>query len=176
MSAPFRIRPVRPAEEAEAVWALLRAAHAWNAANGFVFWASEASVEGLRPKLQAESFWVAESPEGALWGSVAVAPSEGLEAGDRFQALPGEGAAWPEGWALKLLGVAPEAQGQGVGQALVAHAEAIARAGGAERLLLDTPAEHPWLPDFYRRLGYRDLGAVWWRTRSYRSVLLGKAL
>lgn len=174
MTAPFRLRPVRPDDEAEAVWALLRAAHAWNAAHGFVFWAAEASLDELRPKLKPEAFWVAEGPEGALWGCVAVSPGEGLEAGDRFEALAkGD---WPEGWALKLLGVAPEAQGQGVGQALVAHAEAVAQAAGAQRLLLDTPAEHPWLPDFYRRLGYRDLGSVWWRTRSYRSVLLGKAL
>lgn len=155
---------------------MLHAAHAWNAANGFVFWAADISLGDLAPHLKADSFWVAEGPEGALWGCVEVAPSKGLEAGDHYEALGDPQAPWPEAWALKLLGVAPEAQGKGVGQALVAHAEGVARAAGAGLLVLDTPEDHPWLPAFYRRLAYQDLGQVQWRTRTYRSVLLGKSL
>ena len=156
----FLIRPVRPATEAEAVRALLHAAHAWNLANGFNFTAADITAEELGPHLVPARFWVAEATGGALLGSIEVKVDPDDARDQRFH----------------LLAVAPEAAGSGVGRALVAHAEAIARAEGARRLTLDTPEGHPWLPAFYGRLGYTPFGHVQWEGKRYRSVLMGKDL
>ena len=155
----FMIRPVRPAEEGEAVRALLHAAHAWNLAHGFNFTAADIPAAELAPRLDPARFWVAEAA-GGLVGTIEVKPDDDDPHAMRFH----------------LLAVAPAASGGGVGRALVAHAEAVARAAGARRLTLDTPDSHPWLPAFYRRLGFVPFGHVRWEGKRYRSVLMAKDL
>lgn len=156
----FSIRPVRPDREADAVRALLHAAHAWNLAHGFNFTAADISAEELGPRLDPTRFWVAEGADGALLGTVEVKPDQDDDRDLRFH----------------LLAVAPAMAGAGVGRALVAHAEDVARRAGARRLTLDTPEGHPWLPAFYRRLGYVPFGHVQWEGKRYRSVLMAKDL
>lgn len=164
MSAPApSIRPVRPAEAA-AVRDLLHAAHAWNLANGFNFTAADITLEDLVPRLDPARFHVAEGADGALLGTVEIKPEGPKDPWHR----PGD-------WGLHLLAVAPAAAGLGLGRALVAHAEGVARAAGAPRLVLDTPANHPWLPALYRRLGYQDLAVTRWDGKWYDSVILVKA-
>lgn len=73
--------------------------------------------------------------------------------------------------------VEPDLQGQGIGDALLAHIEARARELGAEELALDTakPAKH--LIDFYAKRGYRLVGEVDWRPHTnYLSVVMSKRL
>jgi GNAT superfamily N-acetyltransferase len=151
------VRPVR-LDEAEAVLRVLHAAHAWNMANGFNFTAADMPLDALMPRLRPERFFVAVDGETVL-GTIEVQPEE----------APGE-------WRFHLLAVAPEATGLGVGKALVGFAEAFAKEQGAERLTLDTPETHPWLPAFYGRLGFRIYDTVQWQGKNYRSVLMEKAL
>jgi ribosomal protein S18 acetylase RimI-like enzyme len=54
-----------------------------------------------------------------------------------------------------MLGVAPEAQGRGVGRALVEAAAAVARAAGKSRLTLGTRSEMTAARRLYDRLGFQ---------------------
>ncbi|MFN3430130.1 MAG: GNAT family N-acetyltransferase [Candidatus Sericytochromatia bacterium] len=152
-----RIRPAAAAD-APAALAVLHAAHAWNLAHGFNFTAATMRLDELAERLTPETFFVAEV-DGRLVGTVEVKP----------EPAPGM-------WGLHLLGVDPACAARGVGRALVAFAEAHAAANGADRLRLDTPEHHPWLPAFYQRLGYRQTGTVQWEGKRYRSVYLTKSL
>jgi ribosomal protein S18 acetylase RimI-like enzyme len=72
--------------------------------------------------------------------------------------------------------VDPELQRRGIGARLVGMAESIARADGKSRIACDTaePAEH--LIAFYRSLGYEIAELVRWPGKTYRSVVMAKAL
>lgn len=52
------------------------------------------------------------------------------------------------------LAVDPAAQGQGVGRALLAHAEAMARAAACREIRLHTVAQYDHLVQFYARAGF----------------------
>jgi predicted N-acetyltransferase YhbS len=77
---------------------------------------------------------------------------------------------------LEQFAVEPRLQGRGLGRALMTEAERRARAQGASHLVGDTaePAAH--LIAFYERLGYRVVDHVRWPGKTYRSVVLVKAL
>jgi hypothetical protein len=60
--------------------------------------------------------------------------------------------AWKYGY-LIWLAVAPSHQGQGVGQALYQHFQALAAANGARLLFIDTQADSPAV-HFWRRQGF----------------------
>ncbi len=62
--------------------------------------------------------------------------------------------ATPDGWFLENLAVSPAAQRTGLGHALIAHAEAAARAAGACEITLYTNAKMEANLAFYPRLGY----------------------
>lgn len=55
---------------------------------------------------------------------------------------------------VDLLAVAPEAQGQGVGRALLSHAEALARDAGAQAMHLHTVAKYDHLIRLYKGAGF----------------------
>jgi GNAT superfamily N-acetyltransferase len=59
---------------------------------------------------------------------------------------------------LSRLAVHDDWKGEGVGSALVDHAETAAREWGHEVVWLTTPPAHPFLPDFYRDRGYERTG------------------
>lgn len=61
---------------------------------------------------------------------------------------------------LKLLGVAPEARGHGVGAALLAHAEQQTIDDGQADLILLVSAFNEAAQRFYRRCGYREVGRL----------------
>lgn len=61
---------------------------------------------------------------------------------------------------LKLLGVAPEARGHGVGAALLAHTEQRTIADGQDDLILLVSAFNEAAQRFYRRYGYREVGRL----------------
>ena len=58
------------------------------------------------------------------------------------------------GW-MYYLAVAPDAQGSGLGRAMVDHAEAWLEANGAPKVQLMIRAENEPVARFYRALGYR---------------------
>ena len=82
----------------------------------------------------------------------------------------------PEVATLGQLGVDPAAQGRGIGRSLLEAAECRAREDPATELALDTaePAEH--LVAWYSRRGFRFVQHAQWSGKTYRSVILSKAL
>lgn len=66
--------------------------------------------------------------------------------------------AWPRGdqWHLENVAVHPAAQGRGIGRALISHAEALARASGAQAVELYTNAAMVENQALYPGLGYAE--------------------
>ncbi len=81
---------------------------------------------------------------GLLW----VADHQGAVSGFLF------GERCPEGLYLQEMSVAPEAQRQGIGKALMQTAIDHGRANGAAAILLTTDRILPWNAPFYARLGF----------------------
>jgi GNAT superfamily N-acetyltransferase len=67
-------------------------------------------------------------------------------------------------------------KGDGIGGALLDHAEAGARQAGHEVVWLTTPPEHPVLPDLYRARGYAVTGEYPLEYRDYDEVVMEKRL
>jgi GNAT superfamily N-acetyltransferase len=61
---------------------------------------------------------------------------------------------------VEQVSVRPDAAGHGIGAALLAAAEQLARAGGHRRLTLTTFRDVPWNGPYYTRLGWRALPAA----------------
>lgn len=70
------------------------------------------------------------------------------------------GVVQPEGDEVNGLWVAPEAQGQGVGTALLRHAERQIAAAGHERAWLTCSGFNPRAARFYRARGYLETGRI----------------
>ncbi|QTE28978.1 GNAT family N-acetyltransferase [Pengzhenrongella sicca] len=60
-------------------------------------------------------------------------------------------------WEVKRVVVAADRRGLGLGRALMAELEAIARAGGARRLILQTGDRQPEAVVLYERIGYTPI-------------------
>lgn len=84
--------------------------------------------------------------EGRIVGSVMLFPAATATYGGSVEAPP-----WPE---LRLLAVAPEARGMGVGRLLVDECVRRARAGGAAELGLHTSKSMETAIGMYRRMGF----------------------
>ncbi len=82
-----------------------------------------------------------------------------LAAGQLWVAPQAMMVCWPEGDRLELdiLAVAPAAQGQGLGAAMVAHAEALARGAGLRQITLHTNAAMTGAQRLYARLGFAEV-------------------
>lgn len=72
--------------------------------------------------------------------------------------------------------VAPAFQKRGIGARLMALAEDRAVATGAAEIALDTSEGATHLIAWYTRLGYRRVAHAQWTGKTYRSVILSKAL
>jgi GNAT superfamily N-acetyltransferase len=77
---------------------------------------------------------------------------------------------------LHQFAVEPSRQGEGLGHRLVDAVEAWAREHGYRAIALDTamPATH--LRALYAKRGYQDMDNVQWGGKTYRSVVMVKAL
>ena len=84
--------------------------------------------------------------EGRIVGSVMLFPASTATYGGSLEAPP-----WPE---LRLLSVAPEARGMGVGRLLVDECVRRARAAGATELGLHTSRSMETAIGMYRRMGF----------------------
>ncbi len=96
---------------------------------------------------------VATDPLGQLLGAVALALP-----GSAYAELGGPGEA-----EFRMLAVAPEARGRGVGRALVAACVARARAAGCARMVLSTQAEMAAAHRLYGTVGFRRAPERDWR-------------
>ena len=109
----------------------------------------QASRTSLRRSLRSarQSVWVVDQPSSADAGKVRRGGSPGLLA-----AL----VLWHHKTLLRVYGIAthPQARGQGVGQALMAHAEDLARRAGCAWVSLEADPQEPGLVGWYERQGY----------------------
>jgi GNAT superfamily N-acetyltransferase len=89
--------------------------------------------------------------DGRVVGEVDVRIEEAPDPGSILRPVPTAdlGISVAEGW-----------RGQGIGEALMAAAEASARRRGAERIVLDMHAANGGARRFYHRLGYREFGRL----------------
>lgn len=140
------IRDARP-EDREAIRALtLQAYQQYAEIMEPAAWAglSEAIRNALRVEEGPE--WIVAEGGGRVVGSVMLYPPET----DAYNGAAGP-ASWPE---LRLLAVAPEARGAGVGQALVDECVRRARRMGATELGLHTSRSMEVAIRMYRKMGF----------------------
>lgn len=153
--------------------ALLHRAYAPLARQGMNFAAASQSVETTQQRAAEGQCFVAER-RGLIVGTVTVCGPYDLAASP-----------WVAGVAafrdrdtahFHQFAVDPGHQRQGIGRRLVAACERWARERGYKRLALDTAEPAAELRALYERLGYVQVAQVQWEDRSYRSVVMEKAL
>ena len=77
---------------------------------------------------------------------------------------------------VNQIAVHPEAQGRGIGSALLSSCSSWARQQGYERLALDTAVPAIHLVALYKRLGFEEVAHVQWPGKVYQSVVLSRQL
>lgn len=168
------IRPLQATDSLDALTALLHLSYASLAAQGWNFTAVDQPVAVTRDRLAGAQGFVAEQG-GRLVGTVAVRGPK--PAGETYIAdAPPALYTTPGTAILSQLGVHPDCRGQGVGEQLIAAAEAWAAAQGFTQIALDTAEPAAALRRRYERRGYRTVGGVQWQGKTYASVLMVKAL
>ena len=136
-----RIRPAEP-DDLDAVRRIARAAYA-----------PYVPRIGREPAPMVADF-AASIVAGELWVAT------GAATGAAGAPVAGFVVAYPRGdhWHLENVAVEPSAQGTGLGGALIAHVEAMARAAGARAVELYTNAKMTENLSLYPRLGYGESG------------------
>ena len=108
----------------------------------------------------------ADTPAGKVWLAEGAQGPQGL--------LVGYGEADGVGWRLETVAVAPQAQGTGLGRALIAFAETEAQRRGFRAVRLYTNARMTENLSMYPRLGYEETGRR--REAGFDRVYFEKAL
>lgn len=150
---------IRPATEADlpAILNLVRqVVPLMNAQGNFQWSADYPSAAVFEQDLVAGHLWVAESPGVPALAGVA-ALTRNAQDPEYVQADwdPAAPAA-----VVHRLAVAPVAQGQGVAQALLRQAEALARSWGYCAVRVDTNSENAATQRLFPKLGYRFAGEI----------------
>jgi GNAT superfamily N-acetyltransferase len=167
------LRPLATSDSLESLTALLHRAYSRLGAMGLNYTAVDQTVEVTAKRVASGQCFVAEH-EGRIVGTVTVGGAWDVQRVPGARHCP---------WYLRRdvahlhqLGVDPTAQGQGIGTALIAACEQWAREQGLGAIALDTavPASH--LRARYARLGYSDADEVQWSGKTYRTVIMVKAL
>jgi GNAT superfamily N-acetyltransferase len=172
-AAALPIRPWSAADSVEALTALLHRAYARLAAMGLNYTAVDQAPELTARRIASGQCFVVER-EGSIVGTVTVnGPFDPQRSPWSLQTPWYQRADCAH---FHQLAVAPEAQGQRLGDRLVECCENWARERGFAFMACDTalPATH--LRARYRRLGYREDHEVQWEGKTYRSVILVKEL
>lgn len=168
------IRPLVASDCLTELTGLLHASYASLAAQGWNFTAVDQSVEVTRQRLADAQGFVAEL-DGRFVGTIAVRGPK--PAGEAYIADPPPPLYTTPGTAiLSQLAVHPDCRGLGLGEQLIDAAEVWAREQGFTQLALDTAEPAIALRRRYERRGYAEVGAVQWAGKTYRSVLMLKAL
>ena len=170
----MNIRQLHASDSLEALTALLHAAYASLAAQGWNFTAVNQSVAVTRERVAHGQAFVAVLG-GQLVGTVTVCPPKRAD-GDYLGDPVPDCYTQPDTAILAQLAVHPSQRGQHLGERLMDAAEAWAAEQGYTRVALDTarPAEH--LLRRYARRGYVQVGDVQWAGKTYASVLMVKPL
>lgn len=145
---------IRPAHDAElaAVGELTYQAYA---ADGFAT-TETGYAQQLRDaagRAREAELYVAESEDGALLGTVTFCPEGSAY---RELARPGEGE-------FRMLAVAPEARGRGVGEAMVRMCVERATELGYAALVLSSMRNQPTAHRIYERVGFRRTPDLDWQ-------------
>ena len=170
----MEIRPLLTTDSLEELTALLHAAYATLAQQGWNFTAADQNVDVTRQRLVGAQCYVAVS-EGQFIGTVAVRGPKSateLHASDQaawLYAMPGTAL-------VSQFAVHPGRRNRGLGGLLMDAAEAWAAAHRFQRVALDTAEPAVALRERYRRRGYAEVGEVQWAGKTYRSVLMLKTL
>ena len=143
--------------DAKELAAVYRSAYRENRRLGFPAKAESATEQVVADWIREERLFVA-TLDGTVVGGVRLEETD------------------PDRVKLSRLGVREEWKGIGVGSSLVAHAENAAREANYSRIWLTTPAEHPYLPDFYERRGYVKTEPYPLEYRDYDEVVMEKQL
>lgn len=77
---------------------------------------------------------------------------------------------------LSRLGISSKWKGKGIASKLMDFAEQEAVNLGWDKIRLTTPINHPYLPNMYRRRGYKDIGVREFNDLPYDEVILEKEL
>jgi len=96
-----------------------------------------------------------------------------------YQATAASGCDWydrPEVASLGQFGVLPSHQSAGIGRQLLEAVERLAAESGAAEIALDTAEDASHLVSWYERCGYRFVEHAQWQGKTYRSVIMSKAL
>ncbi|MER8101911.1 GNAT family N-acetyltransferase [Kitasatospora sp. NPDC094016] len=163
---PVVLRRFTQDDSVEGLTRLLHRAYSDHVAAGRVFFASYQSVQDTANRLRKGECWIALIGT-ELVGTVTLAAP--YEAPERYPAPAGAGSFWQ-------LAVAPSQRGTGLGQRLLALAEARVTALGSAQVAIDTSAEATELLGWYRRRGYVPVGTWRWDVTNYESVVLLKDL
>ena len=171
--AQWHVRPRQAGDSLADLTALLHRAFAPLAAAGMNFTAASQTEAMTRERLSHCHCWVAEQG-GQIVGSVTVSGAYDPNHQTWARATP-----WfyrDDVAHLHQLAVAPAAQGQGIGAALVQAGEHWARQVGHLAIALDTAAPASHLRQRYQRAGFAEVAGVQWGGKAYRSVVMVKAL
>ncbi len=173
MLTHLHLRPLAARDSIATLTALVHLAYAPLAARGMNFTAATQSEATTRRRAAEGRCFVAQV-KGEMVGTVTVCG-------------PYDEATAP--WAAHVpwfrdrdtahfhqFAVHPNWQGQGVGRRLVAACEHWARESGFKHMALDTAEPAADLRALYQRLGYSDVGQIQWEGKTYRSVIMLKAL
>lgn len=144
-------------EDAERLVAVYRSAYRENRELGYPTKAASVTEAGIYDWLEAERVFVAEIDRQVV-GAIRIEESN------------------PERAKFSRLGVHEDWKGNGIGSALLDHAEELARAEGFDAVWLTTPEDHPYLVSFYRDRGYRKSRDYPLEYRAYDEVVMEKSL
>ncbi|MBI5868002.1 MAG: GNAT family N-acetyltransferase [candidate division Zixibacteria bacterium] len=161
------IRRLAQSDSIEALTELIHRAYAPLGARGLNFTAVDQSTEVTRERIGWGTCFVATLGSD-LVGTIVVRATHTNSVCPDFN-KPGVAT-------VHQFAVAPELQGAGIGSALLSAAEAWARESGFAELLLDTAQPVTELIEYYKRHGYNQVTTVQWPGKTYRSVVMGKAV
>jgi GNAT superfamily N-acetyltransferase len=163
----FAIRRMRPAESFDDVTALLHRAFAELTQQGFECQSAGQTAASTRERALRGECFIAVS-------GCRVVGTVTLERSCRTSLI--EPYCDPSMASIHQLAVDPQAQGNGIGSSLIAHAAAWARARKFDRLALDTPEAALRQVAWYFRQGFDAVDAIQVPGRKYISLVLVKAL
>ncbi|WP_243075483.1 GNAT family N-acetyltransferase [Microbacterium sp. SS28] len=138
------IRLVRPEEYAEAGAVT---ADAYTASYSQLSDSYLASLRDVEGRLAAGDVWVAVDDDGAILGTVWVAP----------EGRPLSPVAEPGETDFRQLAVAPAARGRGIGEALTRHVIALAEERGSHRVIMNSGPEMLGAHALYAKIGFQRL-------------------
>ena len=161
------VRAARPTDDIDALTDLLHRAYAVLGAMGFNYTAVDQTPEVTRARL-AKGLGLVALEQERIVGTVTF-HYPGWSAGTRC--LERKDVAH-----FGQFAVEPDLQKRGLGSMLMDHVEVAARVTGATEIALDTAEGAAHLIRWYGQRGYRTIEVAQWRGKTYRSVIMSKAL